>query len=180
MKLTNSLKQNICQMEGFEDCSLWSARSHLMDGWLRKAHLLSNCKYLSNICTNLSQIDVLHIAQHYQNSFKIFENFFKRYWSQFTWNPKFCIKKCLRVFIWTVLSNTSELCKLLWTIEIDKDGVVTMLWCSLAAESFWTNCVKKVRIKYLLGNYHNGGVENMIKWKPSSSSWWRWWWWWWC
>ena len=80
MKLTNSPKQNICQMEGFEDCSLWSARSHLMDGWLRKAHLLSNCKYLSNICTNLSQIDVLHIAQHYQNSFKIFENFFKRYW----------------------------------------------------------------------------------------------------
>ena len=51
-------KQNIWQLE---DCSLWSALSDLTDGWLRKAH--PQRKYLSNICTNLSQIDLLHIAQ---------------------------------------------------------------------------------------------------------------------
>ena len=50
-------------MGSLEDSSLWSAPSHFTDGWFWKAHPLSNCKYLSNICTNLSKIDVLHIAQ---------------------------------------------------------------------------------------------------------------------
>ena len=66
-----------------------------------------------------------------------------------------------------------------WDWYHDEVDAVILCYINAPSERFWTNCVKKVRIKYLLGNYHNGGVENMTKWKYSSFSWWSsssWWW----